>query len=77
MKKLMYLLIAVLMITFTACGGGETATEETVVEETVEVTTKGVGCQIGEPCVADHSCCMAHDESTEAEKIKEEGVLNK
>ena len=72
MKKLMYLLIAALMVTFTACGGGETATEETV-----EVTTKGIGCQIGEPCVADHSCCMAHDESTDAEKIKEEGVLNK
>ena len=35
MKKLMYLLIAALMVTFTACGGGETATEETVVEETV------------------------------------------
>ena len=77
MKKLMYLLIAALMVTFTACGGGETATEETVFEETVEVTTKGIGCQIGEPCVADHSCCMVHDESTEAEKIKEEGVLNK
>ena len=72
MKKLMYLLIAALMVTFTACGGGETATEETVVEETVEVTTKGVGCQIGEPCVTDHSCCMAHDESTEAEKTEEE-----
>ena len=73
MKKLMYLLIAALMVTFTACGGSEeAATEETVVEETVEVTTKGVGCQIGEPCVADHSCCMAHDEYTEAEKIEEE-----
>ena len=73
MKKLMYLLIAALMVTFTACGGGETATEETVVEETVEVTTKGVGCKIGDPCVTDHSCCMAHNESSEAEKIEEEG----
>ncbi len=36
MKKLMYLLIATLMVTFTACGGAEeAATEETVVEETV------------------------------------------
>ncbi|MBC8474614.1 MAG: hypothetical protein H8D60_02575 [Cryomorphaceae bacterium] len=73
MKKLMYLIIAALMLTFTACGGGETTTEETVVEETVEVTTKGVGCQIGEPCVTDHSCCNTHNESTEAEKIEEEG----
>jgi hypothetical protein len=72
MKKLMYLIIAALMLTFTACGGGETTTEETVVEETVEVTTKGVGCKIGEPCVADHSCCMAYDESSEAEKTEEE-----
>ena len=73
MKKLMYLIIAALMLTFTACGGGETTTEETVVEETVEVTTKGVGCKIGDPCVTDHSCCMAHNESSEAEKIEEEG----
>ena len=69
----MYLLIPALMVTFTACGGGETTTEETVVEETVEVTTKGVGCKIGDPCVTDHSCCMAHNESSEAEKIEEEG----
>ena len=36
MKKLMYLLIAALMVTFTACGGGETATEEVVEEVVVE-----------------------------------------
>ena len=38
MKKLMYLFVAATMFAFTACGGGETATEETtetVVEETV------------------------------------------
>ncbi len=36
MKKLMYLLIAALMVTFTACGGAEeAATEETVAEEVV------------------------------------------
>ena len=30
MKKLMYLLFAGTLFMFTACGGGETATEETV-----------------------------------------------
>ena len=29
MKKLMYLLVAGFLFTFTACGGGETATEQT------------------------------------------------
>ena len=28
MKKLMYLFVAAIMFAFTACGGGETATEE-------------------------------------------------
>tara|TARA_B100000768_G_scaffold182011_1_gene208399 strand:+ start:9679 stop:9861 length:183 start_codon:yes stop_codon:yes gene_type:complete len=36
MKKLMYLFVAAIMFAFTACGGGEAATEETVTEETVE-----------------------------------------
>ena len=46
MKKLMYLLVAALMVTFTACGGAEeaateapateeAATEEAATEETV------------------------------------------
>ena len=35
MKKLMYLFVAGTMFAFTACGGGETATEATVVEEVV------------------------------------------
>ena len=43
MKKLMYLFVAAIMFAFTACGGGETvteeaATEEVVVEEVVEDT---------------------------------------
>ena len=36
MKKLMYLFVAGTMFAFTACGGGETATEEAVVEEATE-----------------------------------------
>ena len=60
MKKLMYLFIAALMIIFTACGGGETTTEALVCHNT------------GVACVAEHSCCMAHDESSEAEKTEEE-----
>ena len=38
MKNLMYLFVAAIMFAFTACGGGESVTEETtetVVEETV------------------------------------------
>jgi hypothetical protein len=37
MKKIMYLFVAGTMFAFTACGGGETATEavETAVEEVV------------------------------------------
>jgi len=47
MKKLMYLFVAGTMFAFTACGGGETATEEaveTTVEEVVveEVATEEV-----------------------------------
>ena len=39
MKKLMYLFVAAMFFVFTACGGGETATEEVApaVEEVVEV----------------------------------------
>ena len=39
MKKLMYLFVATMFFVFTACGGGETATEEVApaVEEVVEV----------------------------------------
>ena len=69
----MYLFVAGTMFAFTACGGGETATEETVentTEETVETTTEevvettteevaeAVGCQVeGGTCLEDHSCC--------------------
>jgi len=38
MKKVMYLFVAAIMFAFTACGGGESVTEETtetVVEEAV------------------------------------------
>ena len=61
MKKLMYLLIAALMVTFTACGGGET----TVCHNT------------GVACVADHSCCLepcALPLPTIAEEIEEDTV---
>jgi len=74
MKKLMYLFVAGTMFAFTACGGGETATEETVettTEETVETTTEevaeAVGCQVeGGTCLEDHSCCApAAEEAVE------------
>lgn len=35
MKNLMYLFVAAIMFAFMACGGGETATEETATEDVV------------------------------------------
>ncbi len=74
MKKLMYLFVAGTMFAFTSCGGGETATEETVettTEEVVETATEevaeAVGCQVeGGTCLEDHSCCApAAEEAVE------------
>ena len=42
MKKLMYLFVAAIMFAFTACGGGETATEETTEETAEEVVVEEV-----------------------------------
>ena len=45
MKKLTYLFVAAIMFAFTACGGGESTTEETtevVVEEAVFLDTNAV-----------------------------------
>jgi len=49
MKKLMYLFVATMFFVFTACGGGETATEEVapaveevVAEEATEEATEEV-----------------------------------
>ena len=50
MKKLTYLFVAAIMFAFTACGGGESVTEETVetaveevvVEEAVSLDTNAV-----------------------------------
>jgi len=76
----MYLFVAGTMFAFTACGGGETATEETVetaveeVAETVEAANdsveevaEAVGCQVeGGTCLEDHSCCApAAEEAVE------------
>lgn len=58
----MYLLVAGTMFAFTACGGGETATEETATEAATEVA---VCTNTGEPCLGDHSCCVAHEEVAE------------
>mgnify|MGYP007095111810 FL=1 len=75
----MYLFVAGTMFAFTACGGGETATEETVettTEEVVETTTEevaeAVGCQVeGGTCLEDHSCCAPAVDATE--EVVEEG----
>ena len=59
MKKLMYLFVAGTMFAFTACVGGETATEETATEAAVCANT-------GEPCLDDHSCCVVKEEADTA-----------
>ena len=55
----MYLFVAGTMFAFTACGGGETATEETATEAAVCANT-------GEPCLDDHSCCVVKEEADTA-----------
>ena len=59
------------MFAFTACGGGDTATEEAVpaaeetVETAVEEAAEAVGCQVeGGACLEDHSCCAPKSEAT-------------
>ena len=67
MKNLIYLFAAVIMLAFTACGGGESTTEETapaaaevVIDAAVEEVAEAVGCQVeGGTCLEDHSCCAA------------------
>ena len=66
MKKLMYLLVVGVLFTFTACGGGDCATdcakECCVAAECADDCAKAccLGCQAtdGDPkCKEDHSCC--------------------
>ena len=59
MKKLMYLFVAGTMFAFTACGGGETATEATAVEE---VVVEEVGFKEG---VEDTTAVAEEAEATE------------
>ena len=82
----MYLFVAGTMFAFTACGGGETATEETVetaveVAETVEAANdsveevaEAVGCQVeGGTCLEDHSCCAPAAAAEEAHNHDDDG----
>ena len=77
----MYLFVATLFFVFTACGGGENKSEEATQSlgtstEILEVSSCDDECQKacclgchateGEAvCLADHSCCTAHEEVTE------------
>jgi hypothetical protein len=74
MKNLMYLLVAGTMFIFTACicgDGNATATDSA--EEVVACADDCkkaccLGCHATEGdavCLADHSCCAAHEEVTE------------
>ena len=70
----MYLFVAGTMFIFTACncGAGDAAATDTV-EEVVACADDCqkaccLGCQATEgeaACLADHSCCAAHEEVTE------------
>ena len=69
MKKLMYLLVAGTMFVFTACncGAGDTVATDSV-EEVVACADDCqkaccLGCRAegGGACLADHSCCAAHE----------------
>jgi hypothetical protein len=74
MKKLSYLFAIVALFAFTSCGGSsEQATEanETVVEEAI--VAEKVGCQAGEPCLEDHSCCVKNEEDTTGDGHEHEG----
>ena len=77
MKKLMYLFVVAIMFAFTACGGGENATEETAVEAIVICADNCqkaccLGCKATEgaaKCIvlADGSmpCCVSNEVSSE------------
>ena len=74
MKKLMYLLVAGALFIFTACNSGSgDATATDSVEEVVMCADDCqkaccLGCHATEGeavCLADHSCCAAHEEVTE------------
>jgi len=72
----MYLFVAGTMFAFTACGGGETATEETAVEEVVACADDCqkaccLGCKATEGeaschllAADDHSCCVKEEADT-------------
>ena len=67
MKNLLYLFIAGLgLFAFTACGSGETTTEEATTEAAVCSNT-------GEPCLADHSCCVVEEVELDDSTTVEEG----
>ena len=66
MKKLMYLMVAVMLSVFAACGG---ACSEDCAKEccTTEAAAEDLGCKDGGKCLADHSCCaVAVTEDTAA-----------
>ncbi len=61
MKKLIYLFVAGTMFAFTACGGGETATEEaveTTTEETVEAANDSVEVVVACADDCQKACCL-------------------
>ena len=62
MKKLMYLFAAGTMFAFTACGGGETATEEAVETAVEEVVVE----EVADEEVAEDTTTVAEEaEATE------------
>ena len=63
MKKLTYLFVAGAMFAFTACGGGENATEETVETAVEEVVVEEVAVEVA---VEDTTAVAEEAEASEA-----------
>ena len=67
MKKLMYLFVAGTMFAFTACGGGETATEEAA-SDPADVVAAEQAASDAEQAASD---TVAAEEAEEAEETAE------
>ena len=67
MKNLVYLFAVAVLCIFTACSENQ---EESAAESATEVA---VCSNTGEPCLADHSCCVVEEEEADDSTAVEEG----
>ena len=85
MKKLMYLLVAGTMFIFTACnsGAGDAAETDSVEEVVACADDCQKACCLGckatagdAVCLADHSCCAAHNDDEVYDTVDEDAEEN-